>query len=107
MLKLSDTRVRNEKNYVVGYSKDMQCYVMSCTITCWIIDYDRWFKITEEEYEMFNTDIKELDTLKDELINDLGNDRFLFSWKKDENTPDGAEMLHNLLKSTGGEMDEQ
>lgn len=103
MVDLSNSKVRESMNYRVGYCEKLQKYILAYKVTNWIIDYERWFEISEEEFEQFKNESDEMDALKNNIINDLNSERFVFSWKKDENTEDKLKKLHEFTIETGGE----
>jgi hypothetical protein len=103
MVGLSNSKVRESLNYRVGYCEKLQKYILAYKVTNWIIDYERWFEISEEEFEQFKNGSDEMDVLKNNIINDLNSERFVFSWKKDENTEDKLKKLHEFKIETGGE----
>lgn len=79
-------KVRSEKYYSIGYNSKIKKYVLADVIT-WIAWYERYFEITEEEYNMFGTE--KLDKLAESLHRiGTGSQRFLFSEKNEENTPE-------------------
>jgi len=65
MIDLILEKVRREKYYSVGYDKENDRYVLSVVIT-WISWYNRYYLLSKEEYEWFETDISKLDLLADE-----------------------------------------
>lgn len=82
-MKMIDEKVRSEKLYRVGYLPGIEKYAMACVVP-WISWYDRYFEISEAEYNSFG--LEDLDKLATELCN-RGNSspRFLFSDKNEEN----------------------
>lgn len=81
-------KVRSEKYYSVGYNSKLNKYMLAVVVT-WIAWYERYFEITEEEYNMFGSD--ELDAIADSCHRGgPGSQRFLFSVKNEENS---AEQL--------------
>lgn len=83
MIKLENEKVNKEKYYSVGYSLELKKYILVDVVT-WIAWYNRYFEITEDEYNSFGT--IELDNIAD-LLHKEGNNsgRFLFSDKIEEN----------------------
>lgn len=79
-------KVNSKKYYSIGYNSKLNKYVLADVIT-WITWYERYFEITEEEYNMFGTE--KLDDLA-ESLHRVGtkSQRFLFSVKNEENTPE-------------------
>lgn len=78
------TRKVNQKNlYFVAYNPNIKKYVLACEVT-WICWYERYFEITEDEYNMFGSE--ELDAIADECHKmGASSKRFLFSIKNEEN----------------------
>ncbi len=89
-MRLEKEKIRAEKLYRVGYIACIDKYVLASVVT-WIVWYDRFFEITEEEYRLFESDLSALDALAKEL-SDQGerSERFLFSDKKEENSSEQA-----------------
>ena len=82
-MRLENERVARDKYYFVGYSPSLNRYILACTIT-WITWYNRYYEISEEEYDSFGSD--ELNDLADTLYKQgCDSERFLFSEKKEEN----------------------
>ena len=54
-MKLENEKVRSEKYYSVGYSSILNKYMLSEVIT-WIAWYERYYEISEEEYNSFGSD---------------------------------------------------
>ena len=79
-------KVNSKKLYSIGYNSKLNKYVLADVIT-WIAWYERYFEITEEEYNMFGTE--KLDEIAENLHrNGTKSGRFLFSVKDEENTPE-------------------
>lgn len=95
-MKLKDEKVRNEKYYCVGYCEYLNKYVLVTTVT-WVVWYSRYYEISEEEYLSFESDIQKLDMLAMEC-NNLENlsERFLFSDKSEENTPEQNALMKKI-----------
>ena len=83
MIKLENEKVNRDKYYSVGYSSELKKYILVDVVT-WIAWYNRYFEITEDEYNSFGS--AALDDIADLLHKD-GNSsgRFLFSDKIEEN----------------------
>ncbi|SFU75235.1 ABC transporter ATP-binding protein [Butyrivibrio sp. M55] len=94
-MKLENEKVRNEKLYRVGYIPSIGKYIIACVVT-WVAWYDKYFEITEEEYNSFGAE--SLDELANELRNQ-GSDssRFLFSDKNEENTKEQQKLRDKLI----------
>ena len=83
-------RVRSEKYYSVGYNPKIKKYLLVDVVT-WIAWYERYFEISEDEYEMFGSD--ELDAIAERFHKEgTASDYFLFSVKNEENTSKQLEM---------------
>ena len=82
-MELDNEKVRSEKLYSVGFSKELDSYVMSIVVP-WVAWYNGYYRITKEEYEAFSTD--ELDELAERFRREeCSSDRFLKSDKVEEN----------------------
>ena len=80
----STERVRSEKYYSVGYNPKIKKYLLA-DVSTWIAWYERYFEISEDEYEMFGAD--ELDSIAEGFHKEgTASARFLFSIKDEENT---------------------
>ena len=83
MIKLENEKVNKEKYYSVGYSSELKKYILVDVVT-WIAWYNRYFEITEDEYDSFGT--VALDNIAEFLHKDgKKSGRFLFSEKIEEN----------------------
>lgn len=84
-MKLEHEKVRNQKLYLVGYDKENDRYVLSVVIT-WIAWYHRYYLISKEEYEWYDTALEKLDLLADECLRaETCSERFIRSDRKEEN----------------------
>ena len=83
LIKLENEKVNREKYYSVGYSSELEKYILVDVVT-WVAWYNRYFEITQKEYDSFGT--AALDNIA-ELLHNEGKDseRFLFSDKIEEN----------------------
>lgn len=82
-MRLENEKVNQDKYYFIGYSPELDKYVLGCAVT-WIAWYNRYYEITEKEYRQFGS--AELDELADHLYKQgCNSERFLFSEKKEEN----------------------
>lgn len=89
-MQLENEKVNREKYYFIGYSPDLDKYVLACTIT-WTAWYNRYYEISEEEYHSFGS--AELDKLADTLYKQgCNSERFLFSEKKEENNQNQLDL---------------
>ena len=100
-MRLDNEKVRAEKLYRVGYIACLDQYVLASVVT-WVVWYDRFFEITQEEYRLFESDISKLDALANEL-REQGerSERFLFSDKKEENSAEQALLRQKCANFTG------
>ncbi|MBP3458643.1 MAG: ABC transporter ATP-binding protein [Lachnospiraceae bacterium] len=94
---LMEERTRREKMYSIGYSPSLEKYILSCVV-CWIAWYNRYFEISKEEYDLYKTDIEQLDRIAHEC-HEWGefSERFLCSEENEENSPAQSET-YSLLK---------
>lgn len=82
--------------YSIGYSPSLDKYILS-SIVCWIAWYNRFFEISKEEYDLYKTDLKQLDRIALECHEQgTASKRFICSQKEEENTPAQLE-LHSIL----------
>ena len=78
-MKLKNEKVRNQKYYFVGYDEENNRYLLGVVIT-WVAWYNRYYLISKEEYEWFDTQIDQLDQLAEECYQaGPGGDRFVYS----------------------------
>lgn len=102
-MKLEHVIVRSQKLYSVGYNSKLKKYILECVVP-WVTWYNRYYEISEEEYNSFDSDPGELDAFVACLrAENYASDRFLFSDKSDENSESQLklrELANNLL---GGE----
>ena len=68
---LQNEKIRSEKLYRVGYLPSINKYVMACVVP-WISWYDRYFEISEAEYNSFG--LEDLDKLATEYDVQLSQD---------------------------------
>ena len=54
-LKLEDEIVDSDKQFTIGYSKEFDKYFMKILVW-WIACYDRWYKITKDDYLLYKKD---------------------------------------------------
>lgn len=100
-MRLDKEKVRAEKLYRIGYLAAINKYVLASVVT-WVAWYDRFFEISEEEYRLFEGDISTLDALANELREQgESSERFLFSDKKEENSPEQAMLRQKCASFTG------
>ena len=87
---LDNEKINWDKYYSVGYSPELDKYVLACAVT-WVAWYNRYYEITEEEYDSFGS--PELDETADSLYKQgCDSERFLFSEKKEENDQKQMEL---------------
>ena len=85
-MRLKGEKVRKEKLYAVGYSAELEMYVMEYAVT-WIAWYNRYFAITEEEYRLFDSASERLDALTERFGREgVSSERFICSEKPNENS---------------------
>lgn len=102
MMKKQKTRI--SKQYSIGYSSTLKCYILACTVQ-WILWYDRYFHISEEEYYLSEGNVTALDRIANQCYaQGTSSSRFICSEKKDENTPEQTSQL-TLLKESFVEYD--
>ena len=78
-LVLENEKVRTEKYYSVGYDKENERYVLVVVIT-WVAWYNRYYSISREEYDFYETEIEKLDSLADDCYNaGILHERFICS----------------------------
>lgn len=98
-MKLENEKVRRDKYYFIGYSPDLDKYILACAVA-WIAWYNRYYEITKEEYDLFGS--AELDELADTMYKQGRNsNRFLFSEKKEENDKKQLDLLNKLYTIAG------
>ena len=91
-MRLEKEKVRSDKYYRIGYVACLGKYVLA-NVVCWIAWYDRFYEISEDEYLLYKTDLPSLDALANELYGcGERSERFLFSEKNAENTPEQAHL---------------
>lgn len=98
-MKLTNEKVCKEGLFSVGYHEETGLYVAN-VIVPWICWYSRYFEITKEEYELFDTDLEKLKELCKLLISVevSDNKRFLFSERAEENETEDARSMSSLFK---------
>ncbi len=91
---LENEKVNRDKYYFIGYSPELDKYVLACAVA-WIAWFNRYYEISEEEFNSFGS--AELDDLADTLYKQGSNsERFLFSEKKEENNKEQLELRDKL-----------
>ena len=92
MLALSNEKICKEHLFSVGYDS-VERYVLALTITYASI-YERYYHITAEEYEWFDSNPKRLAALANECLQcGINSPRFICSGLLEENT---SEQLRKL-----------
>ena len=85
-MRLKGEKVRKEKLYAVGYSAELEMYVMEYVVT-WIAWYNRYFAITGEDYCLFDTAPEKLDALTERFGREgVNSEHFICSEKLHENS---------------------
>ena len=88
---LKNEKINRDKYYSVGYSPELDKYVLACTVT-WVARYNRYYEISEEEYNSFGS--AKLDETAETLYKQgCNSERFLFSEKKEENNQQQLDLL--------------
>lgn len=86
-------KVRAEKYYRIGHLGKIDKFVLVPVFTG-IAWYERYYEISESEYELFDKDIAQLDELADKLRKaGTASERFLFSDLIAENTEDQHKLM--------------
>ncbi|MBE6877481.1 MAG: ABC transporter ATP-binding protein [Ruminococcus sp.] len=89
-MRLENERVNRDKYYFIGYSPELNKYILACAVA-WIVWYHRYYEISKEEYDSFGS--AELDKLADTLYKQgCNSERFLFSEKKEENNQNQLDL---------------
>ena len=88
--------VNSQKLYSIGYCSRLNKYILSEVVT-WVAWYNRYYEITEDEYNSYGTDEFE------ELVAGIrkegtASSRFLFSDKNEENSPE-QDYLRSYVKA--------
>ena len=93
-MRLENEKVNRDKYYCIGYSPELDRYVLACAVT-WIAWYHRYYEISKEEYDLFGS--AELDELADTLYKQgCNSERFLFSEKKEENNQNQLDLWNKF-----------
>ena len=53
-MQLENEKINRDKYYSIGYSPELDKYVLACVVT-WIAWYNRYYEISEEEYNSFGS----------------------------------------------------
>lgn len=94
IMNLDKKIVDRENNYTIGYSKELQKYILAAVVThfAW---YDRYYEITKEEYDSYGTQAFD-DLVISICYEGEASDRFLFSDKIEENNAEQQALKHSL-----------
>jgi len=85
IIELENEKTRQDKYYSVGYDKTNNRYLLSVVVT-WVAWYYRYYLISKEEYDWYETDLEKLDLLAEECYKaKTSNERFVYSGKIEEN----------------------
>jgi hypothetical protein len=85
MIKLENEKVRAEKHYTIGYDKKNDRYILS-VIVPWVAWFNRYYLISKQEYDFYETDLEKLDLLAEECYKaKTSSKRFVYSEKVEEN----------------------
>lgn len=95
---LESQKTRGSKSYCIGYSKTLQKYILSSVVK-WIAWYNRYFEISEEEYNYGTDKIELLDEIAKECAEQgVESARFLCSDRDDENETGNRKDTYAALK---------
>ena len=76
---LTDRKVCTTEHFTVGYDAVGKRYLIDIIIT-WVIWYSRYYSISKEEYEMFDTNIEKLKSIANECYKTgISHQRFVDS----------------------------
>jgi len=90
-MQIENEKINRDKYYSVGYSPELDKYVLAFTVT-WVAWYNRYYEISEEEYNSFGS--AKLDETVETLYKQgCNSERFLFSEKKEENNQQQLDLL--------------
>ena len=91
-------KTRSSKSYCIGYSKTLQKYILSSVVK-WIAWYNRYFEISEEEYNYSTDKLELLDEIAREC-SEQGTEsvRYLCSDRDDENVAKNRKDVYATLK---------
>ena len=91
---LSRKRNRPQMHYSVGYHMNENLYILQIVIH----SVARYYQISREEYDMFDTNVDRLDKLAVTCHRAGRNSqRFLCSTKQDENTIAQLKLLQDIM----------
>lgn len=91
-------KTRSSKYYCIGYSKTLQKHILSSVVK-WIAWYNRYFEISEEEYNYSVDKIELLDEIARECSEQgMESSRYLCSDREDENEARGRKETYATLK---------
>lgn len=91
-------KTRSSKYYCIGYSKTLQKYILSSVVK-WIAWYNRYFEISEEEYNYSKDKLELLDEIAGECSKQgLESGRYLCSDREDENEAGSRKDIYVMLK---------
>lgn len=94
---LERQKVRAKYFYTVGYCADLDKYLLVITVP-YIAYYDQYYCISQTEYSLWQTDVKQLDRLAEECRRDnIYSKRFLYSERSEENTKEQLEALYSEI----------
>lgn len=95
---LEAQKTRSSKSYCIGYSKTLEKHILSSVVK-WIAWYNRYFEISEEEYNYSVDNIELLDKLAQECSEQgTESDRYLCSDRDDENEARNRKDTYAALK---------
>lgn len=96
---LEREKVRSSKYYSIGYSPSLKKYILSSVVT-WIAWYNRYFEITQEEYNFSETNVDLLDEIAHQCqLYGVLSGRFICSDKTEENQTEEQKTAWKQLSS--------
>lgn len=94
---LEDIKVNKDRYYTVSYCPYLKQYMLAIIIT-WVVWYERYYSILEDEYKWFDSDIDKLNHLVDELYHSgVSNSRFMFSERNIDNNSFQTKLINKVL----------
>lgn len=98
-MKLVSEKINQQHYFSVGYDPISESYILVQVIT-YVGYYNRYFKISKEEYDWFEHDINKLIVLNQECyVQNTKHPKFFFSEYPIENTPKQNEKLKFYMQT--------
>lgn len=95
---LERQKTRSSKSYCIGYSKTLQKYILSSVVK-WVAWYNRYFEISEEEFNYSTDKLELLDEIARECAEQgMESGRYLCSDRDDENEAENRKETYAALK---------